>query len=248
MAMLSKKSPEGPAPSPSDLRESPVKVRRRPAVLAAGVVALVLSILVAVVVVNNLRDTTSVVVTNRDIAKGETISADDLQTRSINADAGIPVVTDPSTIIDKQAASAIPSGSIINPDQTTLQVLPPEDYTVVAVSLPFQRMPVTGLERGDRVRVVDTPRDQGEPPTQGPIATRGQVIDLAEHPDQGITVVDLLVPEEEGSWVAARAATNRVAIVKDSVNSAADVEAEESSSDSGASTDAESSAETEGGR
>lgn len=248
MAILSKKSPEGPAPSPSDLRESPVKVRRRPAVLAAGVVALVLSILVAVVVVNNLRDTTSVVVTNRDIAKGETISAEDLQTRSINSDAGIPSVTDPSTIIDKQASSAIPSGSIVNPDQTTLQVLPPEDYSVVAVALPFQRMPGTPLERGDRVRVVDTPRDQGEPPTQGPIATRGQVIDFVEHPDQGITVIDLLVPEEEGSWVAARAATNRVAIVKDSVNSAADAESETSASEGSESGDAETAAESEGGR
>jgi hypothetical protein len=86
----------------------------------------------------------------------------------------------------------------------------------VGVAVPYQKRPATPLQRGDKVRIVDTPRDQADPPSQGPIATRGTVVSTEDHPDTGVTVVDVIVPDGEANWVAARSATNRIAVIIDS--------------------------------
>lgn len=219
MALLNKK-PDSEASKSSDQAsaiggESPVKIRRRPVVLAAGILTVVLSLLLGVYLVNGLRETTQALVTRVDLEPGQTIVEADLETKTINADSGLTVLTDPAEIVGMQATGALSAGTLLNPNSITLQVLPPSGQSVVAVAVPFTRRPVEMLQRGDNVRVVDTPRDQSDPPTQGPIATKGQVVAVQDHPDQGVTVIDLLVPSGEANWVAARAATNRVAVIKD---------------------------------
>ena len=51
---------------------------------------------------------------------------------------------------------------------------------------------------------------------QGPINTTAQVYSTEDIPEAGETIVNVLVPEAEANWVAARAATKRVSIVLDS--------------------------------
>lgn len=211
-----KQNVEDATPDPGG--ESPVKVRRRPIVLAAGIVSVVLSLLLGVYLVNGLRETEQALVTRVDLQPGQTILETDLETATINADSGLDVVTDPAEVVGKQASGPLAAGTLLNPGSAALQVLPPKGQSIVAVAVPFTRRPVEPLQRGDSVRVVDTPRDQSDPPTQGPIATKGQVVAVEDHPDQGVTVVDLLVPSGEANWVAARAATNRVAIIKDAAS------------------------------
>jgi|GEM_PF-590940 len=217
---LRKTKPETPdtpqtADSASSGGESPVKVRRRPIVLAAGILTVVLSVLLGVYLVNGLRETQSALVTRVDLAPGQEITEADLETRTINADSGLTVLTNPADVVGKQAVGTLAAGTLLHPGSITLQVLPPAGQSVVGVAVPFTRRPVEPLVRGDNVRVVDTPRDQSDPPTQGPIATKGQVVAVRDYQEQGVTVIDLLVPSGEANWVAARSATNRVAVIKD---------------------------------
>lgn len=220
---LRKNNPEASAPQATDSTatsggESPIKVRRRPIVLAAGIVTVVLSVLLGVYLVNGLRETEQALVTRVDLEPGQAITDADLETKTINADSGLAVLTNPAEVVGKQAAGPLAAGTLLNPGSITLQVLPPAGQSVVGVSVPITRRPVVPLQRGDNVRVVDTPRDQSDPPTQGPVATKGQVVAVQDYDDQGVTVIDLLVPSGEANWVAARAATNRVAVIKDAAD------------------------------
>lgn len=223
MALI-KKTPEQAQKAPDATAtsggESPVKVRRRPIVLAAGIVTVVLSVLLGVYLVNGLRETEQALVARVDLEQGQTIVESDLETKIINADSGLDVLTDPADIVGMQATGPMAAGTLLNPNSVALQVLPPAGQSIVGVAVAFTKRPAEMLQRGDNVRVVDTPRDQSDPPTQGPIATQGQVVAVRDYPEQGVTIIDLLVPSGEANWVAARSATNRVAVIKDAADGA----------------------------
>ncbi|MBB1033563.1 flagellar biosynthesis protein FlgA [Dietzia sp. CQ4] len=200
--------------------ESPVKVRRRPIVLAAGIVTVVLSLLLGAYLVNGLRETEQALVVRVDLEQGQTIVESDLETKIINADSGLAVLTDPAEVVGMQTTGPLAAGTLLNPNSVAFQVLPPAGQSIVGVAVAFTKRPAEMLQRGDNVRVVDTPRDQSDPPTQGPIATKGQVVAVRDYPEQGVTVIDLLIPSGEANWVAARSATNRVAVIKDAADGA----------------------------
>ncbi|MCT1516513.1 SAF domain-containing protein [Dietzia cercidiphylli] len=198
--------------------QTPVRNRRRPLLLAAGALLAVLSILGVVYLFVQSRETVEALVLKADTPAGATLTADMLTKRTLNADSGLEIipVEDADTILDSQLATRLPAGSLLTPSHVTVQLLPEKGTSIVGVAVPYQRLPATPLQRGDKVRVVDTPRDQAEPPSQGPVATRGTVVSTEDHPDTGVTVIDLIVPDGEASWVAARAATNRIAVIIDS--------------------------------
>ena len=75
---------------------------------------------------------------------------------------------------------------------------------------------VTVLEvRGDVVRIVTTPGDQGEITDREPVTIEATVVGVNRVEETGETVVDVAVPEAEAAELAARAATGRVALVLD---------------------------------
>ena len=87
---------------------------------------------------------------------------------------------------------------------------------MVGITVAIGKLPAEPLLAGDNVRIVDTPRDQDDSPVQGPVTANAQVVAVKEILETGQTTVDVLVKKGEASWIAARAATNRVAIVLDS--------------------------------
>lgn len=198
--------------------QTPVKNRRRPLLLAAGALLAVLSILAVVYLFAQSRQTVEALVLNEDAPAGTTLTADMFTKRTLNADSGLQIipVEDADTILDSQLATQLPAGSLLSPSHVTVQLLPEEGTSIVGVAVPYQNRPATPLERGDKVRIVDTPRDQADPPSQGPVATRGTVVSTEEHPDTGVSVIDVIVPDGEANWVAARSATNRIAVIIDS--------------------------------
>lgn len=198
--------------------QTPVKNRRRPLLLAAGALLAVLSILGVVYLFAQSRQTVDALVLKADAPAGATLTADMLTKRTLNADSGLQIipVEDADTILDSQLSTRLPAGSLLTPSHVTVQLLPEKGTSIVGVAVPYQKRPATPLQRGDKVRIVDTPRDQADPPSQGPIATRGTVVSTEDHPDTGVTVVDVIVPDGEANWVAARSATNRIAVIIDS--------------------------------
>ncbi|BBE49142.1 MULTISPECIES: SAF domain-containing protein [Rhodococcus] len=196
---------------------SRTKVRRRPIFLAAGIALVVVFVIGAVALVNGMRQVTNVLVVSHDIAQGQQITSQDLTTKQVNADAGIAsvAVEDKASVVGQAAAVPIPSGTVLNPNAVTTAVIPGKGLTLVGVTVSYSKLPAEPLRAGDQVRIVDTPRDQDDSPVQGPITSKAQVVSTRLIPETSETTVDVLVQADEASWVSARAATRRVAIVLD---------------------------------
>lgn len=196
---------------------SKTKVRRRPVFLAAGIALVVVFVIGAVALVNGMRQVTNVLVVSHDIEQGQQIASQDLTTKQINTDAGIASVAaeDKASVVGQVAAVPIPSGTVLNPNAVTSAVIPTTGLTLVGVTVSYAKLPAEPLRAGDMVRIVDTPRDQDDSPVQGPITSKAQVVSTTLIEATQETTVDVLVPADEASWVSARAATRRVAIVLD---------------------------------
>lgn len=199
---------------------SRTKVRRRPAFLALGIALVVVFALGAVYLVNGLRDTRTVLVAAGDISQGQQIERGDLTTATVNADSGLTAVPSDQidTITGTSAAVTIPAGTVINPNAVTDTLVPPPGQTLVGITATYNKLPATTLQPGDYVRIVDTPRDQDDPPVQGPITSNAQVVGTRDIAETGQVTVDVLVPAAEAMWVSARAATGRLAIILDGAN------------------------------
>lgn len=101
------------------------------------------------------------------------------------------------------------------PAAVTDQVVPGEGLTMVGITVGYPHLPSEAIVPGDMIRVVDTPREGDDPPVTGPVNTKAQVYSMTVIAEAGETTLNLLVPEAEANWVAARAATKRVSIVLD---------------------------------
>jgi hypothetical protein len=84
------------------------------------------------------------------------------------------------------------------------------------VALTSAQLPARPLAPGDRVRIVQTPRPQEDPPAEEPSSVAATVVGVREIPDTGQSVVDVTVPAGDAARLAALVATGRVAIVVDS--------------------------------
>lgn len=217
----------GTAPSPShngtDPIEPPdlttrVRVRRRPVLLAIGIALVLVAVIGAVTAFSAMRQTTDILVLADEVQQGQPITASDLTTKEINSDANLGAipVDQRDKVIGKLASSRMPAGTVLLPTAVTDQVVPGEGLTMVGVTVTYPHLPSEPIVPGDMVRLVDTPREQDNPPVQGPINTTAQVYSTKDIPEAGETIVNVLVPEAEANWVAARAATKRVSIVLDS--------------------------------
>ena len=205
----------GPAPA---YVNSPIRTRQPRWVWLAGIALIVIAILGAVWLVNNLRQTTSVLVLNNTVQQGQPISADDLKIATINTDSGISAVPDTqrAQVEGKVAAVTLTAGSILNPKDVTVGLIPGDNQSLIGITVAVHKMPAEPLVAGDLIRLVDTPRDQDDSPAQGPITSKAQVISTRFIPELRQTTIDVLVPHDEASWVSARAATHRVAVILDS--------------------------------
>lgn len=197
---------------------STTKVRRRRSYWIVGVALMAVAIVGAVFLVDAMRATSTILVLARDVPQGQIITSDDLKTAEMNSDSTIATVAaaDKGRVVGQSAAVPLQGGSALNPSSVTNAVIPSGDNTLVGITVTIGKLPAEPLLAGDNVRIVDTPRDQDDSPVQGPVVANAQVVSVKEIPETGQTTVDVLVKKDEASWIAARAATNRVAIVLDS--------------------------------
>ncbi|MEV6774397.1 SAF domain-containing protein [Nocardia sp. NPDC051030] len=198
---------------------TPVRARRRPVILGLGIAAVSVSILGAVGVVNGLRDTQEVLVLTKDVSQGEMIATDDVKAVRINSDAGLDVVLAASLdqVLGKTVTSNQTAGTMLNPRLLVTAVVPPKGTSLVGITVTGDKIPGEPLAVGDMVRLVDTPRDQEGSPATAPVTSNAQVyaIHRRDEAGQSQVTIDVLVPEAEANWVAARAATHRVAVILD---------------------------------
>ena len=203
-------------------RERPVapppKLRRRPILVAASVIAVCVGGLLGAFAWTATSDTRSVVAVRASVERGAVIGRQDLMTVQVGLDPALTPVpaSDVETLVGQRAAVDMAAGTLVTRAQVSTAVLPPRATSVVGVSLPAALLPGEPLVTGDRIRVVATPGAGGDILDGPPVTISATVVGLHPDPDTGATVVSVQVPESQAAELAARAATGNVAIVLDS--------------------------------
>lgn len=200
-------APAGPLP----------KMRRRPGVVAAGIVAAITCSLGLGWLWSRADDAVEVVVATRDVPVGAVIEAGDLGTARIPLDPALdPIVASRAEeVVGQRAGSPLTAGSLVTEAMLEAEALPPDGMSLVPVTLPAERADGLDLRTGDRVKVVMTP-PPGQLAEGNPQFTTAEVATVRFAPDTSQTVVSLLVGETDGPVLAARLATGNFYLVLDS--------------------------------
>lgn len=197
----------------------PPKLRRRPLLWAIGIALIALGGLGAAYVTTTVGDTSSVLALRADVNRGETIEASDLVAAQIPNDPALEPVpeADRERVVGQKAARDLNIGSLLTSDAFAGQIIPGPGETLVGVALTPAQMPATGIRPGDRVRIVNTPREQENLPAKRGVELAATVVSLRSVPDQAMSVVDVTVSKANASRLAALVATGRVGLVVDGV-------------------------------
>lgn len=207
-----------PAARPAAVGQ-PTKSRRRTWMIALGIALVIIGGLFTWYVTTNTSRTVSVLTTSKDIERGQEITQQDLTTITLAGGQNADAVTakDATDVIGKVAAVDLPAGSLLTTNNVIDTLPVPSGDSIVGIALSANQLPAYALKAGDKVRLVDTPVAQGEPPTSDPQTFNATVFTTRYDEKNQVTVVDVVVPEREAAAIAARAATQRVSLVLDSV-------------------------------
>lgn len=203
-------------PRPAATGQTP-KSRRRWWVLAIGVVVIVICSLLIWNGFKNASQSVTVFVTKTAIERGQQVSQGDLTTMEITGGQSTDAIpaNNPKAAIGKVAAVDLPEGSLVT-RTNVLSTLPvPDGKTIVGVALTRAQAPSYTLVSGDKVRIVDTPVAQGEPPANPPKTFNATVFTTRFDDKNNVTIVDLIVPTQDAAEIAAHAATQRIALLLD---------------------------------
>ena len=205
----------GPAASPL---VPPPKLRRRPALIVAALVAICLGALFAAWAWTATTNTQEVLVARATIERGAVIKADDLARVRVSADPALQPVpaSQFNQVVGQRAAYDVAAGAMLTPESFSQGVVPDADNSIVGVALTPAQAPGLDLATGDRVRVVVTPPEGAEMPEGVPQFSEATVAGVRTSGETGQLIVDLLVPHADAAVLAARAATGNVALVLDS--------------------------------
>lgn len=206
-----------PAPRQAAVGQPP-KSRRRMWVAALGIALVLIGGLWTWNLTTTAARTVTVLTTSATVERGEEITQDDLTTISIagGQSADTVLASDAADVVGKVAAVDLPAGSLITSSNVISTLPVPDGQTIVGVSLTSAQLPSYPLAAGDKIRIVDTPVAQGEPPADDPQTFTATVFTTRFDDKNNVWIVDLVVPSREAPAIAARAATQRVAIILDS--------------------------------
>lgn len=196
----------------------PLKLRRRPALVVAGVIVTALGCLLGAWAWSATTNTQEVLAARDTIHRGEVIKAEDIQRIRISADPALTPLPASAydDVIGQRAALDMAAGGVLTSESTADEPLPPQGQSIVGISLTPAQVPGMPLYGGDEVRIIVTPGDNGEAPANSPQFTVAEVVGTYMDETTGNTVVNVLVPYADAGVLAARAATGNVALVLDS--------------------------------
>ncbi|WP_298462063.1 SAF domain-containing protein [uncultured Cellulomonas sp.] len=201
------------------IRPKPLRPRRRWGMVGLGVALIALGSLAAVLVVGRLSNSVDAVALTREVPRGTVITAQDLTIVDLPSTASAlqPVpAAQIDEVIGQYAATDLFPGALLTPQATTTALTPPSGQSVVGVALTAAQRPTIDLRAGDRVRIVETPITQGDPPAQTPPTLPATVVAVSPT-DADTVIVNVAVGTQDAADLAARAATGRVALILDSL-------------------------------
>jgi hypothetical protein len=195
--------------------------RRRPAVLALAVAMAGAGVLISAALYQHADHQVPVVMVTTDVAPGAVITARDLTATDAVVGPGVHVVpaAQLGQVDGEVAAVGLRAGTLLAPSDLTTAQPPGPGQQLVPVALKPSALPASGLFPGDRVLVVPTPGDQGQPggsagaqPLAAPVPAVVAAVNAAGA-QAGFVVVDLLVSASDGPAVAEQASTGQFALI-----------------------------------
>jgi len=195
----------------------PPKIRRRPVHIVATIAAIFVGAAIAAWGWTATTTSEAVVAARTTIPRGGVITADDLTTTQISGDNTLKVIPgdDIDELVGKRAALDIAAGGLLTPEMATNDNMPPAGQSIVGISLTPAQVPAITPGSGDKVRLVATTGEGGEPSSGTPLTTSAEVIDSSTDKVSGNTVVNVLVPYADAAVLADRASTGNIALVVD---------------------------------
>jgi hypothetical protein len=209
----------GPAAPPGQLRSLPR--RRRPAMVALAIALAGAGVLISAEVYQRADHQVPVVVITGAVPAFGVITAGDLGVADVSVPAGVHVIpgSQLGQVAGEIAAVALRPGTLLNPADLTAAQPPASGQVLIPVPVKPETLPASGLAPGDRVLVVPTPGDQGQPSSSNaaaalttPVAATVAAVDARADQD-GFDVVDVLVAASSGNAVAAQVSTGQFALV-----------------------------------
>lgn len=185
--------------------------RRVPLALAAALGAVACALLFALLY-RSAGERDLVLVVQRDVPAGRTITAEDLAIREVAADAGIETVPAGrrAAVIGQAAAVDLVADGLLS----AAQVGPPRDLAegeaIVALALPDAETPT--IAAGDTVQLVLTDAAAGGGST-GEVLGEARVVEVAVD-GGGALSVSVAVDERRAAELASSAAADRVRLVR----------------------------------
>lgn len=189
----------------------PVRRRRQPRLIIAGLLAIVLAGLGAAALFSTLTKNQGVVVVNRSVARGEVIGTGDLGVTQVGSLPGVSTVpaaevaalVGQRAIVDLTKGSLLAAGAVGQPPGRAGQA-------TVGLKLAPGRLPSTPLPAGTALTLVVV--GDAEDPKGVPAESLG----LATLAGDGTSwLLDVLVAEDQAAEVARLAGTDTVAVIKD---------------------------------
>lgn len=205
--MAPRRSPRTPAGA------MPVRARRRPWLIAFGVMLATVGSLAVVWLVGAAGQRVEVLVLRAHVPYGQAISVDDLGVARVSVDPGVAVLpsADRAAVVGQYAATQLHPGMLITSEMITPDAGPPPGRAQVPVAIAAERMPAGGLRAGDRILLVDA----GDAAAPGsPSRTFAATVTRVGTTDvNGVTVVDVATSLGDAPGLAVASANGRVAVV-----------------------------------
>jgi hypothetical protein len=200
----------------------PLPRRRRPGMIALAVALIGVGILGGAVLYRNVNHQVPVLLITTAVPAGNAVTQADLSTTSVAAGPGVMVIPagQESQVVGLVAATNLRPGTLLAASELTSSLPPAAGQVLVPVAVKPSELPASGLANGDRVLVVPTPGSQGSAASaaaSAPVPNRsvvGIVEAVSGAPNQdGLDVVDVLVPAALGPALAKEASTGNIALI-----------------------------------
>jgi hypothetical protein len=217
------RSPVPPAEAAADSGVVPATVprlpgRRNPKWIALGIVAICLGGLLSFVIYSRVATEVAVVAVAQTVLRGDVIEKGDLTTVTLRRGSvarAIPA-TQLDQIVGQRAVFDLVEGSVIPTNAVGEVVIPPDGQAVVGLKLSGGRAPSTLLLPGAPIRLVALPSTESSKNDKltGSVYV-ARVVDLSAAPDGTSSLVNVTVASAQAPVIAALAAQDRVAVVRD---------------------------------
>jgi hypothetical protein len=181
--------------------------------LVVAVVVIAVSALIGVVVLSNAAAREPVVALAADVARGEVVSASDLQVVYVASDDPVATLAGAEApgLVGRVAVADLAAGSLLSPGMLVDRAVVAAGEGVVGLALVPGEYPTDQLAPGDVVDVIAI--DGGTGSGAGAVVTGAEVFDVTELGTQGSRFVSLRMPAGDAATVARAAGTGGLRLV-----------------------------------